>query len=245
MADSPADVRKEDLVEVLIQLIRGQRANDAISVIDAHEDPTAVGSAFNSTVKNLYRRYHDVTSMIAAGDMGLAYCLSKAALESDDDKRRELKKLGKVIAFNTAANCWPGWGDAGIVVEEAQIEAGIKLATQSRDLVLELALEPRKQGTAHWLVGALELAAGRSVVARVAFERAEQAFLTDDTTACSVLMARGYVALARKADPSSHVEGADMLSEILERLRADGSKEAIFFADQLVTADRVLDPGSP
>jgi hypothetical protein len=240
MSDSPADLRKEDLVDVLIQMIRGQRANDAISVIDAHEDSTAAGAALNSTVKKLYRHYHDVTSMITAGEMGLAYCLRKAALESDDGKTRALKKLGKVIAFNTAANCWPGWGDAGIVVEEAQIKAGIKLANESRDLVMELALGPHEQGTAHWLVGALALAVGRFVAARVAFEQAEQVFLTDDATSCCALMARGYVALAQKLDPHSRVEGADRLSEILERLRAQGSKDATFFADQLVTANRVL-----
>jgi hypothetical protein len=111
---------------------------------------------------------------------------------------------------------------------------------QSRDLVQELALGPREQGTAHWLVGALELAAGRFGAARVAFEQAEQVFLTANATALYALMARGYIALARKADPQSLTEGVNMLSKTLERLRAEGSKDAIFFADQLATADRVL-----
>jgi hypothetical protein len=46
--------------------------------------------------------------MIDTGNLGLAYCLRKAALEFDKDKIRELKKLGQIIAFNTAVNCWPG-----------------------------------------------------------------------------------------------------------------------------------------
>ena len=53
-------------------------------------------------------------------------------------------------------------------------------------------------------------------------------------------MVRGYIALALKADPQSRPEGLNMLSETLARLRAEGSKDAIFFADQLGTADRVL-----
>jgi hypothetical protein len=240
MSDSLADRRKEALVDRLIQMIRSRRVSDAISAIDAYEDPTAIGSALNSIVKKLYREYSDVTDMIVAGNLGLDYCLRKSAAESNEDKIRELKKLGKIIAFNAAANCWPGWGDPGIIIEEAHLSSGIKLASQSRDLVQELGLGPREQGTADWLVGALELAAGRFGAARVAFEQAEQVFLTADAASLYALMARGYIALARKADPQSRTEGMNMLSETLARLRAVGSKDAIFFADQLATADHVL-----
>jgi hypothetical protein len=240
MSDSLRDLRKEALVDRLIQMIRGRHGSDPISVIDTHEDPTAIGSALNSVVKKLYREYSDVTNMIVAGNIGLDYCLRKSAAESNEEKRRELKKLGKIIAFNTAANCWPGWGDPGIIIEEAHLRDGIKLATESRALVQELALEPREQGTAHWLVGALELAAGRFRAARVAFEQAEQVSLTAAATSVNALMARGYISLARKADPQSRTEGMNMLSETLARLRAEGSKDALFFADQLATADRVL-----
>jgi cytochrome c-type biogenesis protein CcmH/NrfG len=107
-------------------------------------------------------------------------------------------------------------------------------------LVQQLALPARAQGGAHWLVGALELAAGRFDVARVAFEQAEQVFLTDDAIFAYTLMARGYVALAYKADPQYRQEGADLLRAALERLRTEGSKDAVFFADQIATADRVL-----
>ena len=240
MSDSFADPRKEALVDSLIRIIRNRPVSDAISVLDSHEDPAAVGSALNSIVKKLYREYSDVTDMIVAGNLGLDYCLRKSAAESNEGKKRELKKLGKIIAFNTAANCWPGWGDPGIIIEEAHLTEGIKLATKSRDLVQELGREPREQGTAHWLVGALELAAGRYDAARVAFEQAEQVFPTANTASVYALLARGYIALALKAGPESRPEGLNMLSETLARLRAEGSKDAIFFADQLATADRVL-----
>jgi cytochrome c-type biogenesis protein CcmH/NrfG len=107
-------------------------------------------------------------------------------------------------------------------------------------LVQELALTPREPGGAHWLVGALKLAVGEYTGARVSFEQAEQAFLSGDAPLAYALMARGYIALARKADPQCRREGADLLNQALERLRAEGSKDAIFFADQLFTADRVL-----
>ena len=240
MSDSLADLTKENLVDSLTQLIRSGRVSDAISIIDSHAEPIAIGSALNSVVKKLYREYSDVTGMITAGNLGLEYCLRKSAAASDVDKRRELQRLGKTIAFNTAANCWPGWGDPGIIIEATHLNEGLNLAERSRDLVQELALGPREQGTAHWLVGALELAAGRFDAARVAFEQAEQISLTADAMSVHALMARGYIALARKADPQSRPEGINALSEALECLRAEGSKEAVFFADQLVTADRVL-----
>jgi cytochrome c-type biogenesis protein CcmH/NrfG len=82
------------------------------------------------------------------------------------------------------------------------------------------------------------LAAGEFDLALAAFRQAEQSFLAGDET--KSLMAHGYIALARKADPRSRVEGAEALNEALERLRVNGSKEALFFADQLATADRVL-----
>jgi hypothetical protein len=63
---------------------------------------------------------------------------------------------------------------------------------------------------------------------------------TANATSSYALMARGYIALALKADPQRRTEGMNMLSEILARLRAEGSQDAIFFADQLATADRVL-----
>ena len=249
MSESVAHLQDEKLLEKLVEdlvaMMRGGRLSDAMAVVEAHADPRAMAAALGSAVKTMYRRHHDVTRMIVAGEIGLAYCLRQAARAADDDTARQLKQTGRAIAFNTAANCWPGWGDAGIVIERAHIAAGLQLAIESRALVQELGLAPRAQGTAHWLVGALELAAGRLDAAYAAFAQAEQVALAADATssdalAASALMARGYMALARKADPQSCAEGADRLGEIVGRLRAAGSKEALFFADQLATADRVL-----
>jgi hypothetical protein len=222
-------------------MIRSRRLDE--TVIDAQQDPIAVASAFASVVKNLYRDDKDVTSMIVAGDTGLAYCRQKALVQSDKEKARELKKRGRAIAFNTAANCWPGWGDAGIAIEESHISAAIRIATECLNLVEELALPARALGGALWLIGALELAAGRHGIAQEKFEEAERVFLGDETTAASALMARGYIALARKADPRFRSEGRHALNDALDGLRREGSKEALFFADQIAKADLLLGNG--
>jgi len=234
-----ADLDGDELVDVLLRMIRSDRVSELTSTIDTYEDPITMGTTFGSVAKRLYREYQDVTHMLVAGDMGLAYCLRKAALESDKDTIRELKKLGHGIAFNTAVNCWPGWADTGIVIEDAHISAGIEIATTCLRLARELALTGREQGGAHWLIGALELAAGRFVLARVAFEQAEQVYRADEAALPYALMARGYMALARKADPQFRVEGRDTLHIALDRLRLEGSKDALFFADQIATAERL------
>ncbi|HLK69457.1 MAG TPA: hypothetical protein VKU19_38765 [Bryobacteraceae bacterium] len=240
MAAGFEDLLKENPDDVLIQMIQDSRLSDLTLAIEAHEDPIAMGSAFASAVRRLYREYSDVSNMLVAGGTGLTYCLSKASRESDHLRARELKKLGRVIAFNTAVNCWPGWGDDGIVIEEAHISAGIQIATECLSLVQELALTPREQGGAHWLIGALQLAAGRFGVARMEFEEARQIYLRDESISSYALMADGYIALAAKADPQSGPDGVDALSMALDRLRSEGSKDATFFAAQIATADRVL-----
>lgn len=235
-----ADSGKENLADVLMRMIRSHCLSEVTSTIDTYEDPIAVGSAFQSAMKRLYREHQDVTNMLVAGEMGLVYCLKKAALETDQKKAWELRKLGQAIAFNTAVNCWPGWGDAGVAIDGAHLTAAIKIAAECLNLTQELALKPRAQGTAHWLIGALELAAGRFGTARAAFEQAERMFLADETASSQALMARGYIALARKADPLSRPEGANALNIALDQLRLEGSKDAIFFADQIDRADHLL-----
>jgi len=239
MSVLPQDLGKEDLVDILVQMIRTNRLREFMSTIDAHEDPITIGTAFNSAVKRLYKEHKDVTRMLAAGNIGLAYCLSKAATEPDKNKAQELKKLGRNVAFNTAVNCWPGWGDDGVVIEKANLDAGIELASKCLNLTQELALGARPLGTAHWLIGALELATHRFDAARGAFEQAERAYVSDETLGPQVLMARGYIALTGKVDPQSP-ENADTLNDALDRLRSEGSKDAIFFADQIATANRLL-----
>jgi hypothetical protein len=113
------------------------------------------------------------------------------------------------------------------------------LAGICRDLVHELRLGHMEAGNAHWLVGALKLAAGRPVDALSEFQRAEQAFEQAGHPAYG-LMARGYVAPARKAQSRSAAAGARDLVEVLKQLRDEGSKDAVFFADQLVVADQIL-----
>ena len=240
MPISLVGLEKADLVAVLVQMSETCGIAEMISDIDAYEDPITMGSALSAAVQRIYRETKDVSRMVAVGKAGVAYCLRRAALGSDGGQTFELRRLGKPIAYNTAANCWPGWDDAGGVIEDAQIRDGIELTARCRELVHELSLTPREAGGADWLVGALQLAVHEYKAAQEAFEQAERAFASDDDLLPYALMARGYVALAQKSDPQGRKQGSDALDKVLEQLRAEGSDDGMFFANQIATADRVF-----
>jgi len=179
--------------------------------------------------------------MLSCGRAGVELGLAAADRLSagDLDAAKGLKTAAKRLAYNVAANCWPGWGDEGVEITPEHIEQGLALADQSLKLVQTLELGDHQLGTGYWLVGALQFAAGRDAKADDAFERARQAFDAAGETAES-LMARGYRALAAKRNSILHDRAVQDLEEIVAVLAKVGSDDAKFFIDQLHTADRNL-----
>jgi tetratricopeptide (TPR) repeat protein len=233
------DPKRDALVAAALGAFDAQAIDQAVSVITSCGDPLAAGAAFAALGKILYRDRKDVTAMIALGEAGVAFCLQEAGSAVDAATAATLKKRARGIAYNTAANCWPGWGDDGIRIDKNHLRSGLALAGTCRDLVDELQLGQEALGKADWLIGALKLAAGRADEALEDFERARRAFEAGGN-ATGELMARGYVALARKADPISAAVGAGDFATVLQALRNEGSKDSLFFAEQLVVAERIL-----
>src|SRR5689334_3373675 len=116
---------------LLARALRAFDANDiehAISVITSSADPLEAGAAFAALGKALYRDRKDVTAMIAIGEAGVTFCLQEAGSAVDAATAAALKKRARNIAFNTATNCWPGWGDDGIRIDEGHLQSGLALA---------------------------------------------------------------------------------------------------------------------
>jgi hypothetical protein len=79
-----------------------------------------------------------------------------------------------------------------------------------QSLVKELNLGHKERGTAHWLIGAFDLAMGQYEEALAGFQRAKlesQAGGDSD----HVLLAEGYAALTLKAQPESRLTGGHEL----------------------------------
>src|ERR1700748_2946560 len=95
----------------------------AFSVIEAGADAVDVSKRYGAFVKALYRDRKDVTQMLAAARAGIRHCLEAAeqVVASEPDTAVTLKTNARIIAFNAAANGWPGWGDEGITIEQRHI----------------------------------------------------------------------------------------------------------------------------
>ena len=163
--------------QTLPEALRHAASNDLDamrSVLEADANAAEVAQRYADVAQALYRERKNVTQMLAVAKAGIAYCLDAAerAAATDPVAAATLKTKAKVIAYNAAANSWPGWGDEGIVIAPSHIEDGLDLAQQSLELVGDLKLGHRQVGTSQWLVGALHLAAGRGDDAIVALTRA-------------------------------------------------------------------------
>jgi tetratricopeptide (TPR) repeat protein len=210
------------------------------SVLEADADAAEVAQRYADLAKALYREHKNVTQMLAVAKAAVAFCLSAAdrIAAEDPTKAAMLKTKAKVIAYNAAANSWPGWGDEGIVITQSHIADGFDLAQRSLALVEDLKLGHRQVGTSQWLVGALHLAAGRNDDAIAALTRACDAYSAGGERA-SELLALGYLALARSRQDTPERHRAE-LEEICRLLEKDGSPQAVAFVKQLRTADRLL-----
>jgi hypothetical protein len=137
----------------LLALVQAGKVVDAITIVEAIPNPMDASVAFIELARQVYRELQDVSSMIALANAGTQFALLKAAPTGNSSDAEELRKYAKTLAFNTAANCWPGWGDAGIDIKEDHLQAGLKLTLLCRDLVAELNLGHKQRGNSHWLIG--------------------------------------------------------------------------------------------
>jgi hypothetical protein len=238
MAGTDGESASRDIQSEAMRHAGANNLPAAFSVLEASADAVDVSKNYSDFVKALYRDRKDVTQMLAAARAGVRYCLSAAEQAVLSERAVTLKTNARIIAFNAAANAWPGWGDEGIVIEKQHIAEATELALRSLQLVQELKLGPDRIGTAHWLIGALHLAASRGDQAIAELRLACDAYRAGANRR-SELLALGYLGLARKRHHAPDFS-PDELDEIYRQLQQDGSAEAIAFIQQLKTADRLL-----
>lgn len=222
----------------VFDLLSAGNLSGAVAAITATADKQAALEALAQLCQRAYSDLKNLRVMIVLAWEAVGFGLECAAASPDLESAIRYKGRARAIAYNAGANCWPGWGDA-VDIKPADIAEGLKLAERSYELVRELGLGDKAIGTSLWLVGALHMAAGRWSTAIAQFLRAEEAFQAAQLPVPAA-MARGYAALAEKALPESHLRGTESLATILSSLRCMESREARFFADQLLIADRIF-----
>jgi hypothetical protein len=208
--------------------------------LEADADSEKVSGYYADLTRDLYAKNKNLAAMLALGRAGIDYQLREARRIAADNAERavELRTAAKTLAFNVAANCWPGWGDDGIVIEAGHIEQGLELAKLALREVQELGLGPRALGNAYWLVGALDLAAHRAEAAMASFDLSRASSLSADAP-LDVLLVDGYRAIAQSL--TTRGENADVeFAKVIDQLKAEGSKKAQFYSKQLQTAAVIL-----
>jgi len=225
-----ADIVVEMESERAFELLAAGDVGGAVATITAMGDSQAAMEALAQLCRRAYRELTSVPAMVAVAWEAIGFGLRCAAAAPDAEVAARYQSSARAIAYNAGANCWPGWGDA-VEIRPEDIAEGLKLAERCYELVGELGLGEKAIGTSLWLVGAMEMAAGRQGEAIARFRNAEAAFLAAKLPAQEA-MARGYAALAGKLPES--------LDAVLVELRAMDSEEAQFFANQLATAERIF-----
>jgi hypothetical protein len=219
-------------------LLTAGNVSAAVAAITANADVPAALEELAQLCKRAYRDLKSVPTMTAIAWEAIGFGNRSASTAPDSESASHYKTRVRAIAYNAAANCWPGWGDP-VEIDSSDVAEGLKLAELSFALVEELRLGNKAMGSALWLIGALQMASGQLSAATAQFLRAEEAFHGAQLPVQSA-MARGYIALADKISRESDPEGAESLAAIIQSLRAMDSREGQFFADQLVTADGIL-----
>jgi hypothetical protein len=184
------------------------------------------------------RKTGDIAAILAAAGpaIDLLEAAVAAAPETREDQRRIALQAAKRIAYNSAADIYPGW-EVGITRTQAELEAGMALARRCRDLTARLGLEGGQAGNAVWLIGAFHLACGTNAEASAAFRQAAIHFAEEPEMR---LMAEGYLAIAQLAACAAGAGAA--LQDRLDALTAASTKDAILLRDQLVTARQIFAP---
>jgi len=178
----------------------------------------------------------DVIAAAERAEDAIRRLIADPAARASGDERAGLLAIKRLL-YNAAADCWPGWSVNSVPCSEDALERALAFARRSADLVDQLDLGLKQQGTAQWLIGALQLALKSFDAAAASFSRAE-ALYEQAGAPLLTLLARGYGAIVREATGRSPHEGS--LEETLTAIAAGDFPDGAAFIDQLATARKVF-----
>ena len=244
-------VRADDAAGAKIENAEiGKKAQDFLDNGDSYQllesltagnDPVAATQKFYELVGKLYMEAKNVPQMVMCGRAGIQFALDRAEQikVTDPQTADKLRGLAKTIAYDVSVNCWPGWGDEGIAINNSDLAVGLDLARLNLRLAGELKRDDFVHGNAHWLVGAHWLAMGKRKPALDAFEKSTEHFQTAGKPEYE-WMAKGYLGLANLLDPAEQKTGEQQIQEARQALSQMNSEDAKFFSEQLTGVRKIL-----
>lgn len=205
----------------------------AVDFVNRHSDPLTVFDTYDRLIDHLYHEAKNVPGMILIGLAAIQYGLARAAAEPDRARSREIKERVKALAYNVAANTWPGWDDPGIEITRTDQVIGLDVARVNLRLAHELQRGDLALARGHWIVGAHLLAARQYNDAKHAFGEAARLALAAGERAES-LSAKGFDAL------TGVLQGEDRAGLDAVKAELAGLADGPFFAGQIDTALKVF-----
>ena len=172
---SQAEAQEKKILEEACQLLSEQDSYTLIEFLGEGVTPDKTAARFSNMIRYLYFQKKDVSGMILAGRTGIQYALDEAGKTEGDDLEKLLSRA-KEMSYNLSVNCWPGWGDEGIEINNTVLKAGMDCALLNLRLAKELNRDAEKVGNAHWLIGAQDLALKNYEKAIESFEKASANF---------------------------------------------------------------------
>lgn len=176
------------------------------------------------------RAVGDIAALLAMAQPGLDRLVATSADVPESD-RAAVMKVARRIAYNVAADVWPGW-ELGVTRSDEELAAGRHLAELSRGIVEQMDEGTLQRGHAAWLVGAFDLAQGDHNAARQKFRAAAEFFKDAPDMR---LLAEGYSAIAAEC-----AGGASGVAATVAALDDLGTEDAQFHRDQLLVAREVF-----
>ena len=147
----------------------------------------------------------------------------------------------QALTFNAAADCWPGWEIAPdkAAVSRVDLQGGLDLARRSFAMVQRLRSGALREGTAHWMVGAYQLALGQ-IDDAVSLLSLSVVRYQDARAPGLAWLARGYIAIAYETANQSRPDAVATFDEVLVAIETGGFEDAAEWREQLNIARRVF-----
>jgi hypothetical protein len=189
----------------LLSALDERDSEGALRFIEDETDPARVLAMYHGAIRHLYWSNKDLNTLVALGRHAVAFgVLHPDAL--------------KPITYDIGSFCWPGWDEPGITVDADALSFGAEAAALNLALAVQLNRPVIALANAHWLVGAHDLAAGRTEDAVHAFERS-RAFAIEAQDEPTRFLADGYIAIARGEPIDSDEmrtlsEGGELLAQL-------------------------------
>lgn len=200
--------------------------------------PESLRAANYILSKTFDRGTKDMDAYTYLAKLLLQHALNLA--ERHPTQARDYKRAALPIAYNLAANTWPGWGDGQVVVRDHHRRLGLEAARLDVRLAAEAAPTAQRRFNSQWILGAHLVADGAYADAVAAFETG-RALAVEADLEQSATVAQGWIHLANTLAGKDETEA---LAAIEAKLIAQGG-DGPFYATQYASAYAVFGGAAP